>query len=163
MYFAPLLALLKSPKYTEDQKLRFAHIYAEEMTQLHLGQGWDILWHNTAKLEGRIPTEKQYLQMTAHKTGVLARLSSRLICAAVGTSVADEMNISKFSERIGVAFQIQDDILNLEGEEYKKTKGQYGEDIHEGKMSLIVLHSLANATAENKERLMSIIASHTDK
>ena len=42
--------------------------------------------------------------MTAHKTGVLARLSSRLICAAVNTSEEDEMNISKFSERIGVAF-----------------------------------------------------------
>jgi len=42
--------------------------------------------------------------MTAHKTGVLARLSSRLVCAAVGTSVEDEMSISKFSERIGVAF-----------------------------------------------------------
>lgn len=42
--------------------------------------------------------------MTAHKTGVLARLSSRLICAAVGTSVEDEMKISRFSERIGVAF-----------------------------------------------------------
>lgn len=71
--------------------------------------------------------------MTAHKTGVLARLSSRLVCALAGTSVEDEMSISKFSERIGVAFQIQDDILNLEGEEYKKTKGQYGEDIHEVK------------------------------
>ncbi|EAR95693.2 polyprenyl synthetase protein (macronuclear) [Tetrahymena thermophila SB210] len=162
MYFAPLHILLKSNKYTDQQKLRFAKIYAEEMTQLHLGQGWDILWHNTDKLEGRIPTEQQYLQMTAHKTGVLARLSSRLICAAVNTSVEDEMTISRFSERIGVAFQIQDDILNLEGEEYKKTKGQSGEDIHEGKMSLIVLHSLQNSQPEDKDRLFKILSSHTD-
>lgn len=58
MYFAPLHTLLKSSKFTDQQKLRFAKIYAEEMTQLHLGQGWDILWHNTAKLEGRIPNEQ---------------------------------------------------------------------------------------------------------
>lgn len=31
---------------------------------------------------------------------------------------------------MGVAFQIQDDLLNLEGEEFKKTKGYNGEDIH---------------------------------
>lgn len=56
--------------------------------------------------------------MTAHKTGVLARLSSRLVCAALGLNEALEKSISTFSERIGVAFQIQDDILNLEGEDY---------------------------------------------
>lgn len=32
---------------------------------------------------------------------------------------------------MGVTFQIQDDLLNLEGEEYSKTKGYSGEDIHE--------------------------------
>jgi len=53
------------------------------MTALHLGQGWDILWHNTEKLNGRVPKEAEYLQMTAHKTGVLARLSARLVCAAL--------------------------------------------------------------------------------
>lgn len=61
MYFAPFLKLLKSPNYTDKQKLRFSNIYMEEMTVLHLGQGWDILWHNTDKLNGRIPTESQYL------------------------------------------------------------------------------------------------------
>ena len=32
---------------------------------------------------------------------------------------------------MGVAFQIQDDLLNLIGDEYLKTKGFAGEDIHE--------------------------------
>lgn len=50
------------------------------MTSLHVGQGWDILWHNVDKLEGKYPTEDHYLQMTAHKTGVLARLSAKLVC-----------------------------------------------------------------------------------
>jgi geranylgeranyl pyrophosphate synthase len=42
--------------------------------------------------------------MTAHKTGVLARLSSRLVCTAVGANLNDEKTISSFCERIGVAF-----------------------------------------------------------
>lgn len=56
------------------------------MTNLHIGQAWDILWHNVEKLNGEYPTEKQYLQMTSHKTGVLARLSVRLVAAAIELS-----------------------------------------------------------------------------
>ena len=41
-----------------------------------------------------------------------------------------------------MAFQIQDDLLNLEGEEFKSTKGYSGEDIHEGKITLMVIHHL---------------------
>ena len=56
------------------------------MTNLHLGQGWDILWHNIEQLNGKYPTENDYLQMTAHKTGVLARLSARLVCTSLNIS-----------------------------------------------------------------------------
>lgn len=74
------------------------------MTNLHCGQGWDILWHNTEKLDKRIPKEEEYLQMTSHKTGVLARLSARLVCASLDLSTELETAISRFAERIGVAF-----------------------------------------------------------
>jgi hypothetical protein len=50
MYFAPMLFLTKSGKYTKEQQHRMGMIYLEEMTSLHVGQGWDILWHNTEKL-----------------------------------------------------------------------------------------------------------------
>jgi geranylgeranyl diphosphate synthase type 3/geranylgeranyl diphosphate synthase type I len=80
MYFAPLNYLIKCKKFTNQQIVNIGEIYAEEMTNLHIGQGWDILWHNIDRLEGKYPTENDYLQMTAHKTGVLARLSSRLVC-----------------------------------------------------------------------------------
>ena len=101
------------------------------MTNLHIGQGWDILWHNTDKLEGKYPTENDYLQMTAHKTGVLARLSARLTCVYLNLSEKQTNVLAKFAETMGVAFQIQDDLLNLIGDEYLKTKGFAGEDIHE--------------------------------
>ncbi|EGR30011.1 octaprenyl-diphosphate synthase, putative [Ichthyophthirius multifiliis] len=162
MYFAPFQKLLTSLRYTDKQKLEFAKIYAEEMTLLHVGQGWDILWHNMNKLQGRFPDNNQYLQMTSHKTGCLARLSSRLVCAYLGLNHDQSKALSTFAEKIGVAFQIQDDILNLEGKEYLKTKGQLGEDIHEGKMSLIVIHCLAQSSQENKKRLIEILRMHTN-
>lgn len=56
MYFAPLLYLLKNGKFTPEQTIKIGQIYVEEMTNLHLGQGWDILWHNIDKLNGKYPT-----------------------------------------------------------------------------------------------------------
>ena len=50
MYFAPLNYLLKNNKFTNKQLLHVGQVYAEEMTSLHVGQGWDILWHNVQKL-----------------------------------------------------------------------------------------------------------------
>lgn len=46
MYFAPFHYLLKSKKYSLAQQAKIGEIFAEEMTSLHIGQGWDILWHN---------------------------------------------------------------------------------------------------------------------
>lgn len=80
MYYAPMLHLLKCGKFSSCQLTKMGQIYVEEMVNLHIGQGWDILWHNVDKLEGKYPTEQQYFQMTAHKTGVLVRLATRLVC-----------------------------------------------------------------------------------
>lgn len=113
MYFAPLLSLMRNGKYTPEVMLKLNQIYIEEMVQLHIGQGWDILWHNVDKLEGKYPTELQYLQMTAHKTGVLARLSSRMVCASLSATQEQTEALIHFVENLGVAFQIQDDLLNL--------------------------------------------------
>lgn len=86
MYFAPMHYLAKSPKFSKEQVAKLTTIYVEEMLSLHIGQGWDILWHNVDKLDKKYPTEEQYLQMTAHKTGVLARLSSKLTCTYLNVS-----------------------------------------------------------------------------
>jgi geranylgeranyl pyrophosphate synthase len=102
--------------------------------------------------------------MCAFKTGTLARLSAKiaaLVCGAHGAGTPDKKGndcwcisllslavdaIGRFAEAIGVAFQIQDDILNLVGEKFGDLKG-VGEDIHEGKRTLMVLHALEHAQA----------------
>ena len=99
--------------------------------------------------------------MTAHKTGVLARLSSRLVCTYLNLDKRETAVLARFAETMGVAFQIQDDLLNLEGEEFIKTKGYNGEDIHERKITLMVLHYLANGSQEKKDRLVEILRKRT--
>ncbi len=86
MYYAPIQYIYKSNVFSSTLKLDLVKIYLEEMVDLHIGQGWDIVWHNNNKIEGNYPTEEQYLQMTAHKTGALARLAARLVGVFVGAS-----------------------------------------------------------------------------
>ena len=60
-----------------------------------------------------------------------------------------------------MAFQIQDDILNLIGEEFAKGKG-LGEDIHEGKRTLLVLRVLKKANEADGKRLIEILNAHPE-
>lgn len=158
MYFIPLLVLMKNKeKFEEKMRLKAFEIYSQEMINLSFGQAFDIYWH-----KGRVEnvTEEQYLQMCAYKTGTLARMSAKLGALVGGANEKQIDALGKFAEAIGVAFQIQDDILSLSGEEFAKGKGK-GEDIHEGKRTLIVIHCLKNASPEKAKRLREILNMHT--
>jgi geranylgeranyl pyrophosphate synthase len=66
-----------------------------------------------------------------------------------------------FAESVGVAFQIQDDVLDLTSVEFAEKKGGCGQDITEGKRSLMVIHTLKIAKAADKRRLVTILNMHT--
>jgi len=161
MYFIPLLALSENiGKLSEEKARRIYEIYVNEMINLSLGQAIDIAWHK--KL---IPTsntsQEQYLQMCAYKTGTLARMAAKM--AAVISDVGNEEveKIGKFAESIGIAFQIQDDILDIIGEKFAEGKGGLGMDITEGKLSIIIIYTLKEAELEDKEELKRILEMHT--
>ena len=132
MNFYPLHYVVKNNCYPEHIQNKIMRIFLEEMVHIHMGQAWDIFWHNQDKMEGRLVSEDQYIQMVSHKTGVLARMITRLTAAVLELPDSLTEKLSTFAERVGLAFQIQDDLLNLvPGEKFLKTKGYCGEDIHE--------------------------------
>lgn len=71
VYFVALQELLKlgNPKAIQ--------IYTDELCNLHRGQGMDLFWRDTLTC----PTEQDYLQMVANKTGGLFRLAVQLMQA----------------------------------------------------------------------------------
>jgi len=160
LYFFPLLIFKDyqdNKKVADNTLIRCYQLYTQELLNLHLGQGLDIYWHQGKKN----PSINEYLQMCAYKTGVLARLSARLGALLAGAPDQFIDHIGIFAEAIGVAFQIQDDLLNISGEEFAKQKELMGEDIHEGKRSLMVIHCLQNAPKEKADRLIEILNSKT--
>jgi geranylgeranyl diphosphate synthase, type I len=159
MYFVPLVALYGAGStYGDVERLRIYDMIVQELVRCHCGQAIDIAWHKGAR--HRI-TEAEYLQMCAYKTGVLARLAAKLGAYVGGGSALQIDGLGRFGETLGVAFQIQDDILNLIGEKFAAGKGR-GEDIHEGKRTLLVWHALDNAPPADAARLDEILAAHPD-
>ncbi len=161
MYFAPMIALAERKAEIPPEKARRVYeIYVQEMVNVSLGQAIDIAWHRGLTPAHEV-TEAQYLQMCAYKTGTLARMAARMASVLVGADDDVVEKIGRFAESVGVAFQIQDDVLDLVGEEFAKGKGGAGMDITEGKLSLMVIHTLQKADPSEKEELRCILSKHT--
>jgi geranylgeranyl pyrophosphate synthase len=130
------------------------------MINLSVGQAMDIAWHRGLANADRID-ERDYLQMCAYKTGTLARMAARLAAVLADANVELVDKLGRFAESIGVAFQMQDDVLDLTSAEFTERKGGRGEDITEGKRTLAVIHALKTADAKDRERLIEILNMHT--
>ncbi|MFQ6073642.1 MAG: polyprenyl synthetase family protein [Candidatus Bathyarchaeia archaeon] len=161
MYFLPLLTLIKNKDKLPPKALnKIYEIFTKEMINISLGQAMDIAWHR-GLANADLITEAQYLQMCAYKTGTLARMAAKMaaVLADAGEDVVEK--IGRFAEAVGVAFQIQDDILDLTSEKFAEKKGGRGQDITEGKRTLMVIHTLEKAELGDKERLKEILKMHT--
>lgn len=161
-YFFPIFIFEKHKrKIKKEIYLKLLETYFEEMEKLHIGQAIDIFWHQGK--EKKI-SEKEYFQMCAFKTGGMASLAGKMAAILAGKNDKIIEKIGKFCQSIGIAFQIQDDILDisLTGNEREKFGKSFGNDIKEGKRSLMVIHTLRKATKKDREKLIEILNKHTD-
>jgi octaprenyl-diphosphate synthase len=136
LYFLPL-ACIDSWSADSQCKLRVYSLWASYLRKLHFGQAMDIHWHRNLEL---IPPLDEYFTMCKLKTGCLARFAAEL--GAVATETVTDSSPTPYSslgiaaEKLGVGFQILDDVKNITcGIPGKKR----GDDIVEGKKSLPVL------------------------
>jgi geranylgeranyl diphosphate synthase type 3 len=137
----------------ELQKLKNAKtitVFAEELVNLHRGQGMDLFWRDTLTC----PTEDDYLEMVGNKTGGLFRLGIKLM-QAESRSLVDCVPLVNI---IGLIFQIADDYHNLFSREYTANKGMC-EDLTEGKFSFPVIHSVRSNPANMQ--LLNILGQKT--
>ncbi|AEF82191.1 polyprenyl synthetase family protein [Leadbettera azotonutricia] len=141
LYFLPL-SCISAWHASAEAKNRVCQIWGEYMRRLHLGQAMDIAWHRDY---GSLPGLDEYDRMCRLKTGCLARLAAVLgiHCGFFGAAQYDDPKalalanaFGEAAEKLGVGFQILDDVKNLTtGIPGKKR----GDDVVEGKKSLPVL------------------------
>ena len=100
-------------------------------------------------------TEEEYMEMIFKKTGALIAAATKVgaIMGGASDEVIDAMY--EYGRLIGLAFQIQDDYLDLASDE--ETLGKpIGSDIGKGKMTIIAINGLASA-GDDSEKLLEIL------
>jgi len=125
------------------------------------GETLDILF-------ARQPVEsfepEQIIDMLWRKTGALYEYCAKAgAMSGLDTTDADDERVaglSSFTGKCGTAFQLQDDILGIVGDE-KQLGKPVGSDIREGKRTTIIYHAFKNASAPQRERLLSILGNQT--
>jgi geranylgeranyl pyrophosphate synthase len=143
--------ILNSKNYGVDEKkiLKLVDIIVNTAIRTAEGQSMDINLRNSSN-----PTEKEYMEMVKAKT------SYYLTVPMVGGAIiadADEKIIKKileYGEKIGPAFQISDDLLDLTSGKGRK---EVGRDIKEGKKSILTIHCLQKCGRDGRKKLLSIL------
>jgi octaprenyl-diphosphate synthase len=103
--------------------------------------------------------EETYLQIITCKTAVLCAACCMLGASFAGADEARTEDLRHFGLCVGTAFQIQDDILDIVGQE--STVGKtLGIDVQKGKLTLPVIHFLRTAPQEHRILLRSLLKSH---
>ncbi|KAF2202999.1 geranylgeranyl pyrophosphate synthase [Delitschia confertaspora ATCC 74209] len=113
-------------------------VVLNELLELHIGQSYDLYWTR----HGSCPSEDEYLEMVAKKTGGLIRLLARLMFTKE-TNTRTKTDVEQLAALIGLHFQIRDDYQNLKSAEYSSQKG-FCEDLDEGKFSFPLIHCLSS-------------------
>jgi geranylgeranyl diphosphate synthase type I len=103
---------------------------------------------------------EQIVDMLWRKTGALYEFSAKA-GAMIGLDTTDPQEkkvaaLSAFTSRCGTAFQLQDDILGIVGNE-KQLGKPIGSDIREGKRTTVVYYASKNASPKQKGELQSVL------
>jgi octaprenyl-diphosphate synthase len=103
--------------------------------------------------------EPVYYEVIRQKTASL--IASCCACGAASAG-ADEETVEKmrlFGEKIGIAFQIKDDMFDFGTDDVGKPLGI---DIKEKKVTLPLIFSLNNATSSERKRIINLVKNHND-
>jgi geranylgeranyl diphosphate synthase type I len=121
-------------------------VYSNAYRVINQGQIMDSLFEIKEKV-----TEKDYLAMIEQKTGELFNASVRIGSVLAGANEREVELISEYAMLIAIAFQIQDDIMDISPE---MSKGhEVGSDIKKGKKTLLVIKALEKARSKDKKFL----------
>ena len=94
--------------------------------------------------EGKEITKEQLEYIHKNKTGALLKLCVRMGAILAGAGKSDIENLTNYADKIGLAFQIKDDILSEEGDE-KQLGKPVGNDKERKKCTYVSQYGLAGA------------------
>jgi geranylgeranyl diphosphate synthase type I len=149
--FAKAFEVLHELKVKPEIFKRLNYLLIKSVEEICDGQQLDMEFERRKRV-----SEREYLSMIEKKT------ASLFLCATTGGAILAGGNereidaLARYGRFFGLAFQIWDDCLDLYGEEEEIGK-EIGNDIRNGKKTLILAHALSNAGESDREFLLSTL------
>jgi geranylgeranyl diphosphate synthase type II len=133
---------------TETNDLRnLISVFNKTAAEVCEGQQWDMNFETQSNV-----TEQDYLKMITLKTAVLLGCALKVGALIGGAKTDDANHLYEFGKNIGIAFQLQDDILDSFGEGDKVGK-KIGGDIAANKKTILLIEALNSAEGDDKDEL----------
>ena len=104
---------------------------------------------------------EDYLEIVRGKTAGPFSAGCEAAAIVAGSSIEVSNALSRFGMELGIAFQLVDDLLDIQGDE--RMGKPRGADVHEGKMTLPLIHALTLLHGADRSRLAEVISNFTDE
>lgn len=139
----------------DNNDFRILQLLSEAVRQMSEGELLQIEKSRSLNLD-----ESIYFEIIRNKTASL--LASACGAGAFSTSHDEEVTsrLRLFGEKVGIAFQIKDDLFDYAGEDIGKPTGN---DIKEKKLTLPLIYTLNNVDKKTKKELIYIIKNENTK
>ena len=122
-------------------------LFTETALQIGEGQQYDMEFETRSDV-----TEDEYLEMIRLKTSVLLACAAKIGAILADAPDEDADNLYRFAEQVGLAFQLQDDYLDVYGD--SKVFGKaIGGDILSNKKTYMLINAFNLANEEQKKEL----------
>ena len=131
--------------------------FSETAIEVCEGQQYDLNFEEKESV-----SQEEYFEMIRLKTSVLLGAALKIGAIVAGASLAEADKIYRFGVNIGIAFQVQDDILDAFGnpEKFGKTRGG---DILNDKKTILMIHALENGSSEQQALLNDATLTEREK
>lgn len=149
--YAQLSYYGNSELYSKDIYRKLNHSFLEASRVVCEGQAYDMEFEEREEVN-----VGQYLMMIQHKTAKL--LSTSLVMGGIVAGAGDDvlLTLNALGFEAGIAFQIQDDLLDAVGKPGDFGK-KIGGDIAEGKMTYLTIEALNRADEKQKDEIYRIL------
>jgi geranylgeranyl diphosphate synthase type I len=143
--------IANSSTIQENQRYRLVSQIAKRAYEITRGQAFEFSMWKTKQF-----SEDEVIKLLRLKTGALTRLSLETGAISGGATELQLEALGEFGESVGIAFQVVDDILNIQGKvkEYGK---EIGGDIREGKKTILAAHMLSVANPADRRKFLKLL------
>lgn len=142
-----VLAYQRMQQCSSDKMAEVLALFTETALEIGEGQEYDMAFEHRDDV-----SEEEYIEMIRLKTSVLLACALKIGAILAGASKEDADNLYRFGEQIGLAFQLQDDFLDVYGDTRVFGKA-IGGDITSNKKTFMLINAINHANDDQRRQL----------